>query len=93
MLLNVANPRGVSIVVGAAAYTIISLVLWSIYPRVFPESFLVVAVINGLIGGAVMGYIAGVLVGGVFLAADALRGKFDRGAELSADETTDGNKD
>jgi hypothetical protein len=92
LLLNVANPRGVSIMVGAAAYTIFSLILRSVHPRVFPDSLLFVSVINGLIGGAVLGYIAGVLVGGVFLAADVIRGKFDRGNKLTAEESSDENE-
>lgn len=70
-----ANPRGVSVVAGSIGYALISFVLWLIGPRWFPDSFLFVVVINGLIGGAILGYIAGVLVGGMFLAADMLRTK------------------
>jgi hypothetical protein len=72
---NHANPRGVSVLIGAAAYTLFTLVLWSIYPRVFPDSFFFVVVINGLMFGGLLGYIAGVLVGGMFLVAERLRGK------------------
>jgi hypothetical protein len=69
-----ANPRGVSVVIGAAAYTLFTFVMWSMYPRSFPRSFFFVVVINGLLFGSLLGYIAGVLVGGMFLVAERLRG-------------------
>jgi hypothetical protein len=36
---------------------------------------------NGIIGGSVLGYLLGTLVGGVFLVADVLRGKFEGRAQ------------
>jgi hypothetical protein len=71
-----ANPRGVSVIIGATAYALFSLILWLVNWRAVPFSLFFMVVINGLIGGAIMGYIAGVLVGGIFLAADALRRNF-----------------
>jgi hypothetical protein len=73
---DTANPRGVSVVVGITAYTLFSIILWSLNWRDIPFSLFFMIVINGLMGGAVFGYIAGVLVGGIFLVADMLRGKF-----------------
>jgi hypothetical protein len=86
---GVLNPRGVSIVAGAAAYSLFSLVLFVADPRLFLYSPFVALVINGFVGGAVLGYMAGVLVGGVFLAADALRGKFDRIRRVPAEDLSE----
>ena len=70
---DVANPRGVSIVTGAIAQTVILIVIGMAAPRYFLEPMLLVIMIGGPIGGAITGYLAGVLVGGVFLVADELR--------------------
>ena len=77
LFLRVANPRGVSIVSGSLAQSIMLGILSLAERHAFPEPLFVVVAIYGLIGGAVCGYLAGVLVGGVFLVADALRGKFE----------------
>lgn len=87
LFLRVANPRGVSIVSGALAQSIMLGMLRFIEPHAFPEPYFIVIVIYGLFGGAISGYLAGVLVGGVFLVADALRGKFEGG--LQADSHDD----
>jgi hypothetical protein len=85
LFLKVANPRGVSIVTGAAAYTLFSWIAWFIDPHTFFfSSLFYVTFINGLIGGSMMGYLAGVLVGGVFLVADALRTRYGRPEEPHA---------
>jgi hypothetical protein len=83
---EVANPRGVSIVTGAVAYTLMSWIIWLTIRRVFPNSFFFVTVINGILGGAFLGYLAGTLVGGMFLVADILRGKFEARAKPNATE-------
>jgi hypothetical protein len=72
-----ANPRGISIVTGAITLSVI-LVMLRIFVRnsVFGPLFIVV-VFFGIIGGAFSGYLSGVLVGGVFLVADALRARFE----------------
>jgi hypothetical protein len=86
LLLKVANPRGVSIVAGAVAYTLFSWIAWSINRYAFfINSFLFVTVINGVVLGTFLGYLAGVLVGGVFLVADILRGKFEGRVPASSD--------
>jgi hypothetical protein len=85
MLERVIDPRRASIYVGAAAHTVLSLLIWRFAPKLFLfDSFFFVAIINGFIGGAAMGYMAGALVGGVFLIADALRGKFSRTPDAAA---------
>jgi hypothetical protein len=66
-----ANPRGVSVLAGAAAYTFVFLILWLMYPRGNP--FFVTVMINGIVFGSLLGYMAGVLVGGMFLVAERLR--------------------
>lgn len=74
------DSRRASIVVGAAFQTFCSFVYWAAFnpPWWYLNSFFVVVVLNGLIGGAAMGYLAGALVGGVYLLADVLRGRFGR---------------
>src|SRR4051794_5749831 len=73
---DTANPRGVSIVAGAVALSIILIVIQFTTPRIFGESIVLVVFFGGLLGGALCGYLAGVLVGGVFLVADLLRQRF-----------------
>ncbi|HEX3601610.1 MAG TPA: hypothetical protein VHU84_15770 [Lacipirellulaceae bacterium] len=90
--LKVANPRGVSIITGAIAYTAISILIWVNYHNIFINSFFFVVIVNGVLGGGIIGYLFGTLVGGVFLVADKLRAKMERGHadeasdELAADE-------
>lgn len=88
-----ANPRGVSIVAGAGASTLFFLILWLIYPRSFSDSIFFVTVILCIVVGGLMGYVAGVLVGGVFLVADALRGKFEHRSQTDSEETPFGRAD
>lgn len=83
---NVASPRGVSIIAGAVAYTLMSWIIWYTMPFAFPIPFFVVMFINGVIGGSIAGYLLGTLVGGVFLVADVLRGKFEGRAPANAAE-------
>ena len=77
LFLPFANPRGVSIVTGAVAYTIISFMIWFSIRGVFPNSFFFVTFINGIVGGSILGYRVGTVVGGVFLLADKVRGKLE----------------
>jgi hypothetical protein len=69
---GIANPRGVSVIAGAIAYTSLSCFLVPFAFRSIPGFFFVV-VVNGIFFGAILGYIAGVFVGGMFLVADLLR--------------------
>jgi hypothetical protein len=82
---NEANPRGVSIVAGAVTQTIIVSFLATM--RWYYEPFLIVLVGYGMIGGAICGYLAGAVVGGVFLIADALRGKLVRRPNNESDDS------
>jgi hypothetical protein len=75
--LKIANPRGVSIVAGSIAYTLISCLIWITFRNIFIDSFFLVVLINGVIGGGIIGYLFGTLVGGVFLVADKLRRKME----------------
>lgn len=74
-----ANPRGVSIVTGVAVCTLST---WIAYParldRVLPISLPAATIFLGLVGGSISGYLIGTCVGGVFLVADMVRGKFER---------------
>jgi hypothetical protein len=67
-----ANPRGVSVIVGTAAFTLLLCLLAVFHPRA-DGAALIWALMAGLIAGPVLGYFAGVLVGGVFLVADLFR--------------------
>jgi hypothetical protein len=84
LLRDVANPRGVSIVTGIVAYTVLTTIAWSLELREWSDPLWFIVILNGLIGGAILGYISGVLVGGVFLVADALRQKFGGPPEESS---------
>ena len=88
LLINVLNPRAASIVVGAA----FSISAWTVGWAYFDQSLLGLVfgvVLYGLIAGPICGYVAGVLVGGVFLVADALRHKFKQGIVIASDEASE----
>jgi hypothetical protein len=85
---NVANPRGVSIVSGAIAQSVLILML-GLFVRNWLEIPLIAAVIlYGLLGGAIAGYLIGAMVGGVFLVADKLRVMFENRAKAKASRAT-----
>jgi hypothetical protein len=88
---HIANPRGVSIITGSIALSVILALMKIIERSWVPEPLVVVVVFYGMIGGAIAGYLSGVLVGGVFLVADLLRAKFDdrSNAELNESSTDD----
>lgn len=81
------NPRGTSIVAGAIACTLAAWCLWAFFPRMFPGAFPVFTVIIVIVGGA-FGYLTGTLVGGVFLIADVLRGKFEGRAKVDSSDSS-----
>jgi hypothetical protein len=81
---NIANPRGVSIVTGAIAQTVILIILGATHNWFYTPVFVVV-VIYGIVAGAIFGYFAGTIVGGVFLVADMLRKRFVRPSDTDAD--------
>lgn len=74
-----ANPRSVSIVTGVAVGTLFT---WIGYAagahRVLPIPLPVATILLGLVVGSISGYLIGTCVGGVFLVADMVRGKFER---------------
>jgi len=47
---------------------------------------LIVIIFYGIVSGAISGYLAGAIVGGVFLVADALRGKFANHSKRESDD-------
>jgi hypothetical protein len=94
MFLKTANPRGVSIITGAVAYTVFSWVIWLAVPYAFVwDSFFFVILMNGIIGGAIMGYLMGTMIGGVFLVADVLRGKFEGRVKAELHDTPSSEAD
>jgi hypothetical protein len=90
---HTANPRGVSIVSGAIALSIMLVVLQIAQPRLLAEPGFVVVVIYGLCGGAISGYLAGVLVGGVFLVADIVRRRYARPPDQTHDNEVVADQD
>jgi hypothetical protein len=88
LLIKVLNPRAASIVVGAAFSICIGIVWWT-YEDDPLWLLMIIVVVYGLFAGGVFGYIAGVLVGGVFLVADALRHKFKRHIGTVSDEASE----
>ena len=73
LLFHGSKPRQASIVVGSAVYTLATLAFWLFFKPPFPDGLIFVMVGYSVVGGAILGYFAGVLVGGVFLVAEALR--------------------
>jgi hypothetical protein len=87
---DTANPRGVSVVTGTIVQTLMMTLIEIFAPQLFPEPALLVVGLYGVLGGAISGYLAGVLVGGVFLVAEALRKRYIQVPEaLQGDESTD----
>lgn len=84
---DIANPRGISIVTGAVAFTVMCWIIMASTRYFLPRSFFVNTFIFGIPGGAFFGYLAGTLVGGIFLVADKLRGRLEGRAKT--DETGD----
>jgi hypothetical protein len=83
VLFGGGKPRSASILVGVVLHVIIYLGIWIAFPRLFPAWFLLMMTGYVVIGGFILGYCAGALVGGVFLMADMLRGKFQFKSSLA----------
>ena len=77
LFLKVANPRGVSILTGAIELPLFLIVAAVSDPRSFSHAPYFVLFLAGVIFGGIIGYLFGTVVGGVFLVADAVRGKFE----------------
>ncbi len=86
LLFGGRYPRAASVVTGAAANVLITIVTSISAPRGFAGEFLGLAIPAGALFGAGLGYLAGTLVGGVFLVADAVRQIFARRAQASASD-------
>ncbi len=91
MFLQAFNPRGVSIVTGAIALPVMLWIIWLTPHNALPRSFLA-TLFFGIPLGAVAGYLLGTLVGGVFLVADLLRGKFERRSQIEPAEEGAGSE-
>jgi hypothetical protein len=86
---EVMNPRGISIVTGAIAFTLMCWIIMFSTRHFLSRSFFVNTFIFGIPGGAFLGYLAGTLVGGIFLVADILRGRFEARAKSNAPDEAD----
>lgn len=89
MFLGSANPRGVSVLTGMATCSLLFLVAYVVDSRRPPFLVLPIAMsFCGILGG-IAGYLMGTCIGGIFLVADLLRGKFEKQrAEAGEDELT-----
>jgi len=74
LLENRVNPRGASILVGAAAGLLFAIIVWWNLPDAQFFAFALLIAIGSVLGGS-CGYLAGALVAGVFLVADLLRNR------------------
>ena len=94
VLFGSEKPRSASILVGVVLHAIIWIGTWVAAPRLLPAAFVIFMAGYIVIGGVILGYCAGTLVGGVFLLADVLRGRFGRKSppttQLSPDLTDGG---
>jgi len=86
---GVANPRGVSVIAGGAAFVLFCLLMLGIRPQLL-HGWFTVEIVIGLFLAPVWGYIAGVLVGGVFLVADKLRNRIQQSKIESAEDNPEG---
>jgi hypothetical protein len=87
LLFGGLKPRSASVVTGSCAYMLGTIAVWLSDPRMYRGELMIIVISWSAVGGAMMGYLAGVLVGGVFLVADAVRRRFGRRTEVAADET------
>jgi hypothetical protein len=88
LLFGGKKPRAASIVTGATIMVVAS-IAWQIYDnRMRSDEFFVILLLSQTISGAISGYLAGVLVGGVFLVADAVRRMFKRADAVEQDGET-----
>ncbi len=79
VLFKGRQPRMASVLVGVTLYSITMLGYWLLSgPRLMPNAVLLIAGTYTIVAGAILGYLAGACVGGVFLLADVLRGRFGR---------------
>jgi hypothetical protein len=77
LLFRGQRPRTASLIVGAVACSLLNLAAWMGSGfRAYATFQLWLGGIYSIIGGAFLGYVAGAFVGGVFLVADVLRGRF-----------------
>jgi hypothetical protein len=79
LLFRGRQPRLASVLVGTAIYSLAALAIWlASGQRRYPTALVLLAGTYSIIGGAILGYLSGALIGGVFLIADVLRGRFGR---------------
>lgn len=78
VLFRGEKPRSASSLVGVILLVITFIGIWIAIPRLYPTWVLLTMTGIAVGGGFILGYCAGALVGGVFLAADLLRGRFWR---------------
>jgi hypothetical protein len=93
LLFGGKRPRTASLVVGASIYFLGMLTFWlSEGQRMYPTPAILVMGSYSVIGGAILGYLSGVLIGGVFLVADVVRRKFQRGIPSNENDSAGGDQ-
>ena len=83
VLFRGEKPRSASMLVGVVLHAIIWIGAWVAFPRMYPAALILFIAGYAVVGGVILGYCAGTLVGGVFLVADKLRGRFSVKSSLA----------
>lgn len=78
VLFGGTKPRQASFLVGGVLTVLICIGSWILSPRLYPAPVILFMLGFAVVGGVILGYCAGGLVGGVFLFADLIRGRFGR---------------
>lgn len=76
LLFGGKKPRAASVLVGVVLHVVIWTSIMAVSPRFYPPEAWLAMVAAVVVSGVMLGYCAGGLVGGVFLLADVLRGRF-----------------
>jgi hypothetical protein len=88
LLSDLSMPRAVSVYSGTVAFFVGTISYTFIEPRFDLSEAIPAAIVFSLIFGSVLGYLAGVMVGGVFLVADALRNRYGQKDEETESAAT-----
>jgi putative addiction module component (TIGR02574 family) len=87
LLFGGNRPRTASIMTGAGLALVASVAFWVfVAPDFMRQQYFALMTLSYVFHGAILGYVAGVMVGGVFLVADAVRRKFGRQAPDGVDK-------
>jgi len=84
-LFDGKNPRLASVIAGPLVMLLILTISWSLSSQLHLGLALILSVCSSLTFGFFTGYLSGAVVAGVFLVADALRGRYNTSSDTSID--------